>query len=165
MNTDKSNFRKKSSSTTCLLIGLLMLGACSTKKNNDVKPEPKPKPANYDVTAAADGKQAGVDTAKAKADLKAVYTSENRKLVYQVSYAGIAPESIDIYAGTPAAAGNVLFNLKKNKDAKYTSPFNGEIVLTADQEKALLKTSHINFTSAKLPKGHIRGKLQVVQKK
>lgn len=140
-----------------LSVSILLFSACK-------KDESSLRPPNviYDINASLNGKQAGVDTSKAKAEFKGTYSQ--RKLVYSITFSQIDPASVDLHQGTPTSIGELLVTLKKNDGNKYTSPLNGEITLTLAQEKALLRTVFVNLTSVKFTRGEIRGKLQVVRR-
>ncbi len=158
MKNSSKDFRVIFWAMAGVLIGAVSLPACKKKKDDT----PPPVYATYDITSSPDGKVAGTDS-KAAAMVTATYAQATKKMVYKITFTGIDPTSIDIHEGTSTAIGSKLFSLAKNGGSKYTSPVGGEITLTAAQEKTLLKDPatnniYINFTSAQVTKGEIRGK-------
>lgn len=157
MKKKNKGFKTAIVAFSALCIGTLMVTSCNKKKENS----PQPVNAIYDVTSSLDGKQASTDS-KGTAMLTATYTQSTKKLSYKIAFTGIEPASIDIHDGSRTAMGKKLLSIPKNANARYTSPVNGEITLTAEQEKALLKGPaasliYINIITQQITKGEIRG--------
>ncbi|GGE52542.1 CHRD domain-containing protein [Pedobacter psychrotolerans] len=133
-----------------LFLTVISMSACKKEKQKQVAVTD----TSYQVNSKVD---AGMTKSgsKATATLSGLYSPKSKKLVYKVEFNAIEPSVIEFRNEKDA----VIFSIKKT-GTKYTSPLNGEIILNAENENALINQKYyIQLSSAKYPNGEIKGQL------
>jgi CHRD domain len=147
----------KLTSVIGLLTLLVVASSCSSDsnapdKNPEVKFEANLTPQNIvgtPVTSSATGRFDGV------------YNKDTRIMKFTITYSGMTPSEGLFFIGFPFENGSPFtYSVPRSK---LQSPISDEFVVTQKQENDLfnvpLGRTYVMLTSAKFPKGEIRGNL------
>ncbi|TZF85917.1 CHRD domain-containing protein (plasmid) [Pedobacter sp. BS3] len=118
---------------------------------------------SYSVTARIDNKEANNDS-EAKGMLKGAYDESTMVFTYTLSFEGVTPRAILFKRGARGSAGTLLWKVPENDGGKYKSPVKGSTVLSALQERDLLKGAWFITIDSESRSPEIRGIITLKQK-
>ena len=118
---------------------------------------------SYTITSRIDNKEANTDS-KATGILKGSYDESTREFSFSLSFEGIDAEAIRFKKGARGAAGSLVWNIPKGNNASYKVPVTGRKVLTALQERDLLKGGWFITIDSETRSPEIRGIITLKQK-
>ncbi|MGX5688876.1 CHRD domain-containing protein [Arcticibacter tournemirensis] len=141
-----------------IFIFLVATGVLSCLKEDETTHETRLKaPARtYSVTARIDNKEAGNDS-QATGILKGKYDERTKVLSFSISFEGVETRAIRFKKGARGSAGSLVWNIAANENGSYKTPVSGQKVLTALQERELLKGGWFVTIDSELRSPEIRG--------
>lgn len=149
-------------SRIALLLGLLLISC--VKENVSIQGARVKVPVrNYTVTARINNKEANNDS-EASGLLKGNYDENSKELSFTISFEGVDPLAINVKEGPRGTNGTLLWKVATNSQEAYKSPVNGKRILTALQERNLIKGNWFITIDSQLRKPEIRGIITLKQK-
>lgn len=138
--------------------GVLTCGAISCIKADVSTHEARLKaPVRiYNVTSRIDKKEANNDS-KATGVLRGRYDERSKVFKYKLDFEGLDPKTVMFREGPRGKTGKLLWVVPANKNKEYKTPLTGEKVLTALEERNLLKGAWFVTIDSELRSPEIRG--------
>ncbi len=119
----------------------------------------KPPLKGYKMTARLDNKQSGTSS-DAKGLFTGSYSEKTKVLNYKIEFWGLSPKAIEVRKGPRGTNGMPVYELPKKSVDKYESGQQGQKILTALQERDLIKGNwFIVICTENFPAQEIRGQI------
>ncbi len=117
----------------------------------------------YSITSRIDNKEANNDS-KATGILKGQYDESTKIFTCNLGFEGVAPKAVMIKKGARGTAGTLIWKIPANDGQSYKAPVTGKMVLSALQERDLLKGTWFITIDSELRSPEIRGIITLKQK-